>query len=136
MTDFEIASLAIAAANATAAIVAAVGIWHGIRAMVRANKERAVILDQQREADDQRHAEAMTRADKQHEEAMTRADKHHAETMTALDELIRGGRRQHEATMTALRHQAAALDELIRAGQRQTAALDELLRRPASAPAG
>ncbi len=128
MTDFEIASLVIAFANATAATVAAVGIWHGIRAMVRANKERAVILDQQREADERRHAE----------------------TMTALDELIRDGRRQHEATMTALQHQAAALDELIRAGQRQavaldeliragqrqTAALDELLRRPASAPAG
>ncbi len=105
MTVFEIASLAIAAANATAAIVAAVGIWHGIRAMVRANKERAVILDRQREADERRHEETMTRADQRHEE-----------------------------TMTALRHQAAALDELIRAGQRQTAALDELLRRPASAP--
>ncbi len=105
MTVFEIASLAIAAANATAAIVAAVGIWHGIRAMVRANKERAVILDRQREADERRHEE----------------------TMTALNELIRDGRRQHEATMTAL-------NELIRAGQRQTAALDELLRRPAPAP--
>ena len=119
MTDFETASLVVAAAGAAAAFVsagaatvAAVGIWHGIRAMVRANKERAVILDQQREADDQRHAEAMTRA-----------DQHHAETMTALNELIRAGQRQ-----------AVALDELIRAGQRQTAALDELLRRPASAP--
>ena len=116
MTVFEIASLVIAFANATAAIVAAVGIWHGIRAMVRVNDERGrqqgealrqqgEALKQQREADDQRHAEAMTKADQRHEE-----------------------------TMTALRHQAAALDELIRAGQRQTAALDELLRRPASAP--
>ena len=40
MTAFEIASLAIASANAAAAIIAAVGIWHGIRAMARANDER------------------------------------------------------------------------------------------------
>ena len=109
MTDFEIASLVIAFANATAATVAAVGIWHGIRAMVRVNDERGQqqreALKQQREADERRHEETMTRADQRHEE-----------------------------TMTALRHQAAALDELIRAGQRQTAALDELLRRPAPAP--
>ena len=102
------AGAAAAFVSAGAATVAAVGIWHGIRAMVRGNDERGrqqgealrqqgEALKQQREADDQRH-----------EEAMTRADKH------------------HEATMTAL-------NELIRAGQRQTAALDELLRRPASA---
>ena len=88
MTDFETASLVVAAAGAAAAFVsaaaatvAAVGIWHGIRAMVRANKERAVILDQQREADERRHEESMT----------------------ALNELIRAGQRQ-----------TAALDELLR----------------------
>ena len=59
MTGFETGSLVIAAANATAAITAAAGIWHGIRAMVRANKGRAAILDHQREADERRHAETM-----------------------------------------------------------------------------
>ena len=59
MTGFEMASLVIAAANATAAITAAAGIWHGIRTMVRANKDRAAILDHQREADERRHAETM-----------------------------------------------------------------------------
>ena len=59
MTGFEMASLVIAAANATAAITAAAGIRHGIRTMVRANKDRAAILDHQREADERRHAETM-----------------------------------------------------------------------------
>ena len=73
MTDYEAASLAaqqaalwIAAAGAVAACVsaaawtvAAVGIWRGTRAMVDADKERAVIIDRQREADDKHHEEAM-----------------------------------------------------------------------------
>ena len=123
MTGFEIASLVIAGANATASITAATGIWYGIRAMVRANRERAVILDQQREADERRHAEAMRR----HDEAMQAGNQRHAEAMAALerqgaalDELIRAGQRQGEA----LERQGAALE-------RQGAALDELLRRPA-----
>ena len=70
MTGFETASLAIAGANAVASITAAAGIWHGIRTMVRANKDRAVILDQQREADERRHAEAMRAGDQRHAEAM------------------------------------------------------------------
>jgi len=70
MTGFETASLAIAGANALASITAAAGIWHGIRTMVRANKDRAVILDQQREADERRHAEAIRAGDQRHAEAM------------------------------------------------------------------
>ena len=64
MTGLETAGLVIAAANAIAAVTAAAGIWHGIRAMVRANKDRAGILDQQREVDERRHAEAMRAADR------------------------------------------------------------------------
>ena len=73
MTDFESASLAvqhtalwIAIASAVASFIsagaytaAAAGIWYGIRAMVRANKARAVILDRQHQADERRHEEAM-----------------------------------------------------------------------------
>ena len=59
MIDPAIISAAASVVSATAASVAAVGIWHGIRAMVSANKDRAGILDQQREADERRHAEAM-----------------------------------------------------------------------------
>ena len=69
MTDPAIISAAASVVSAIAASVAAGGIWHGIRAMVRANKDRAGILDQQREADERRHTEAMRR---------------HAETMAAL----------------------------------------------------
>ena len=109
MTGFETASLVIAAANATAAVTAAGGIWHGIRVMVRANKDRAADARADRqataEADERRHAEA-TRA----------ADQRHAEAMAALNELIRAGQRQGEAL------------------ERQGAALDELLRRPAQRP--
>ena len=125
MTGFETASLVIAAANASAAVTAAAGIWHGIRAMVRANKDRAAILDRQREADERRHAEAMRAAGQRHAEAMQAGAQRHAEAMAALE------------------RQGAALDELIRASQRQGealerqgAALDALLRRPApGAPA-
>ena len=45
--------------SAIAATVAAGGIWYGIRAMIRANKDRAGILDQQRKADERRHEENM-----------------------------------------------------------------------------
>ena len=92
MTGFETASLVIAAANATAAVTAAGGIWHGIRAMVRANKDRA----------------ADARADRQ---ATAEADeRRHVEAMAALNELIRAGQRQGEA----LERQGASLDELLR----------------------
>ena len=117
MTGFETASLVIAGANATASITAATGIWYGIRAMVRANRERAVILDQQREADERRHAEAMRAGDQRH-----------AEAMAALNELIQAGQRQHEATMRVLERQGAALE-------RQGAALETMIERTAPKPA-
>ncbi len=82
MTGFETGSLVIAAANATAAITAAAGIWHGIRAMVRANKDRAAILDHQREADERRHAETMQALADQRREA--------ADQRRALEALIVG----------------------------------------------
>ena len=93
MTGFETASLAIAGANAVASITAAAGIWHGIRTMVRANKDRAVILDQQREADERRHAEAMRAGDQRHAEAMAAlADQRReaAGQRRALEALITG----------------------------------------------
>ena len=62
---YQTVGLAIAAANTLAALAAAGGIWYGIRAMVRANRERAAILDQQRLADERRHEEAMRRLDHQ-----------------------------------------------------------------------
>ena len=80
MTDPAIVSAAASVVSAIAASVAAGGIWHGIRAMVHANKDRAGILDQQREADERRHTEAMQAGDQRHAEAMRR----HAETMAAL----------------------------------------------------
>ena len=98
MTGFEIASLVVASVNATAAAVAAIGIWYGIRAMVRANRERARALDQQREADDKRHAETMT-AFREMREA---DDKRHTETMTAFHEMREADDKRHAATMTAL----------------------------------
>ena len=112
MTGFETASLAIAAANATAAITAATGIWHGIRTMVRANKDRAVILDRQREADERRHDEAMRRHDEavqagnqRHAEAMQAGDRRHAEAMAALADQRReaaGQRRALEALIVGM----------------------------------
>ena len=91
MIDPAIISAAASIVSAIAASVAAGGIWHGIRAMVRANKDRAGILDQQREADERRHTEAMQAGDQRHAEAMRRHDeamRRHAETMRALETLI------------------------------------------------
>ena len=62
---------------------------------IRANKDHADVLDQQRQADERRHTEAMT----------------------ALDELIRTGQRQAAAldeSIRASQRQTAALDELLR----------------------
>ena len=105
MTEFENASLIIASIGAAAAIVnaiavtvAAFGIWRGIGAMDRANKEHAdqrredskqrrEDLEQQREADERRHAETMQVLDGQRR---------------ALEALIEAGQRQHDASMTAL----------------------------------
>ena len=120
MTGFETASLVIAAANAGAAVTAAAGIWYGIRAMIRANKDRAGLLDRQREADERRHAEAMRCHDEAmrcHDEAMQAADQRHAEAMQAGDQ-------RHAEAMAAFERQGAALDELIRASQRQGEALE------------
>ena len=102
MTGFETASLVVASANATAAIVAAIGIWYGIHAMVRAARERARALDQQREADDQRHAETMTALQTAFREMREADDKRHTETMAAFREMREADDKRHAATMTAL----------------------------------
>ena len=108
MTEFETTSLILAGAGAGASIisafaasVAAVGIWHGIRAMIRANKDRAGILDRQHQADERRHAEAMRRHDeatRRHDEATQAADQRHAEAMAALADQ----RRALEALITGM----------------------------------
>ena len=104
MTGFETASLAIAAANAAAAVVAACGIWYGIRAMVSANKDRAAILDQQRRADERRHEETMAAFAQQH-----RADeRRHEENMAALKALIGGLERQTASLETVIERTAPA----------------------------
>ncbi len=102
-----IVSAAASVISAVAASVAAVGIWRGIRAMVRSNDDRAEqqreAMQLQREAEDKRHAEAMQlqretiqlqrEAMQQQREAMQQQreadDNRHSETMTALQELIR-----------------------------------------------
>lgn len=56
MTDFEI-GFEIARILVTGS--AAAGIWYGIHAMVRANKDRGVAMERMMEADGRRHTEAM-----------------------------------------------------------------------------
>ena len=123
MTGFETASLAIAAANATAAITAAAGIWHGIRTMVRANKDRAVILDRQREADERRHVEAMRR----HDEAMQAGAQRHAEAMQAGD-------RRHAEAMAALADQRREAAGQRRALEALIAGMETMIERTATKP--
>ena len=98
MTDPAIVGAAASVVSAIAASVATVGIWHGIRAMVRANKDRAGILDQQREADERRHTEAMRR----HDEAMQAGDQRHTEAMRRHAEAMQADERRHDEAMRAL----------------------------------
>ena len=121
MTGFEQATLTlqhvalwISAVAAAANVIAAAGIWHGIRAMVRANKDRAVILDRQREADERRHEEVMAA---------------HAEAMAE-------GARRHEEAMAALAMQGRSLEALIAGLERQTASLEAVVERTAPPAAG
>ena len=69
MIDPAVISAAASVVSAIAASVVAVGIWDGIRTMARANKDRAGILDQQRDADERRHDEVMQAGDRRHAEA-------------------------------------------------------------------
>lgn len=83
MTEFQTASLALAAASLAAQLLIGAGqigiVWWGIRAMVRANSERALAAAQDRQdraaeldrrdlADQRRHEEVMA-----HLEAQARA---------------------------------------------------------------
>ena len=120
MTAFQIATLVIQSANTLAAVVAATGIWWGIRAMVRANDIRAA---QHREAMD-RQREDMDRQREDMDRRREADERRHAEAMAALNELIRAGQRQGEALARqgeALERQGAALDELLRRGAPESA---------------
>ena len=116
MIDPAVISAAASVVSAIAASVAAIGIWHGIRAMVSANKDRAGILDQQRDADERRHAEVMRRHDEavhRHDEAMRR----HAEAVQADErrhaEAVQADERRHAEAMAVLADQRRALETLI-----------------------
>ena len=134
MTDYETATIAYQAASLAhqnAGVWVAIGqlaatlivggaqcalIWHGIRMMRRAADTRDRGLENQRDADERRHAEAMAALDKRHAEATAALDKRHAEAgqrhaeaMAALNELIAGSREQGAALQTA----TAALRTLV-----------------------
>ena len=131
MTDFEIASLTLQEIAAWAAVVAAVAaaivgpaqcllIWKGLRLMDRSNRERAVALEQQREADERRHAEVMEEGARRHAEAMEEGARRHAEAMAAHAEAMaaraeaaKEGARRHAEAMAALKTRSRALETLI-----------------------
>ena len=126
MTEFETTSLILAGVGAGASIisafaasVAAVGIWHGIRAMVRANKDRAGILDRQHEADERRHDEVMRR----HDEATHR----HIEAMRRHDEAMQAADQRYAEAMAPLADQHRALEALI-------AGMETMIERTAPKP--
>ena len=147
MTGFEQATLTlqhvalwISAVAAAANVIAAAGIWHGIRAMIRANKDRAVILDRQREADDKRHEEAMKEGARRHEDAMAAHAKamaegarRHEEAMAALAAQREADDKRHEEAMAegARRHEEAmaGLGALIGGLERQIVSLETVVER-------
>ena len=125
METLQIASLAAPILSAVAAGIAAVGIWYGISAMVRSNKDRRDALVRQREAEDRRHGEAMAQQrefaaqqrealaqqreaeDRRHGEAMAQQREFAAQQREALAQQREAEDRRHEEAM-------AALKELIR----------------------
>ncbi len=137
MTEFETTSLILAGVGAGASIisafaasVAAVGIWHGIRAMVRANKDRAGILDRQYEADERRHTEVMRRHDeamRRHDEAMQAADQRHDEATRAADQ-------RHDEAMAALADQRREAADQRRALEALIAGMETMIERTAPKP--
>ena len=120
MTTVEIASLA----NAAAAIVAAVGIWYGIRAMARANDERG---QQQRDAMQQQR-DAMQQQREAMQQQREADERRHEEAMQQMQQQREVDERRHEENM-------AALKALIGGLERQTAALETVVERTASGPA-
>ena len=137
MDEYQAATLAIrtyalwAAYGQVAATVLIGGgqiavVLYGIRAMIRANRERAVILDQQHQADERRHEKAMAA----HAEAMAEGARRHEETMAALAESARADDKRHEEAMGALK-------ALIGGLERQTASLESVVERtaPTAGPA-
>ena len=118
METLQIASLAAPILSAVAAGIAAVGIWYGISAMVRSNKDRRDALVQQREAEDRRHGEAMAQQrefaaqqreaeDRRHGEAMAQQREFAAQQREVLAQQREADDRRHDEAM-------AALKELIR----------------------
>ena len=100
------AGLWISAAHVGVGLLQAGIVWYGIRAMVRASGERAVVLDQQRQADDKRHEEAMAEGARRHEEAMAEGARRHEEAMGALKALIGGLERQTASLETVVERTA------------------------------
>ena len=98
MTDFETASIVAQYAGVAIGIAQCGLIWHGIRMMRRAADARDRGLENQRAADDQRHAEAGQR----HAEAMAAL----ADQRRALETLIAGNREQAAALRTVIERTA------------------------------
>ncbi len=91
-------------------------IWKGLRLMERSNGERAVALEQQREADERRHAEVMAAHDETmaaHAKAMAAHAKAMEESARRHAEAMEEGARRHAEAMAALAVQSRALETLI-----------------------
>ena len=112
MTGFEQATLAaqhvalwIAAVDAAAVVIVAVGIWRGIREMKRDSEDLAVILNRHREADERRHEKVMAEIaarreanERRHEEAMKEiAARREADEKRREEAMNEGARRREEA---------------------------------------
>ena len=102
MTDFETASIVAQYAGVAIGIAQCGLIWHGIRMMRRAADARDRGLENQRDADERRHAEAMAALDKRHAEAMAVL----ADQRRALETLIAGNREQAAALRTVIERTA------------------------------
>ena len=123
MTGFEQATLAvqhaalwIAAVDAAAVVIVAVGIWRGIREMKRDSEDLAVILNRHREADERRHEKVMAEiaarceaAQRRHEEAMAEiAARREADKKRREEAMNEGAARRREEAMAGEGPAAAA----------------------------
>ncbi len=86
MIAFEIARLAVTSANAVAAVLAAVDVWHPVRANDERGQQQRAATQQQREAEERRHEENKTALKAPIADSQTAAPETVAERTTGREE--------------------------------------------------
>ena len=103
------AAIAAVAATIVIGLLQCLLIWKGLRMMSDGSKERAAAVEQQRLADEKRHAAFMAALEQQrladdqrHAEAMEEGGRRHAEAMAAVEQQHLADEKRHAEATAAL----------------------------------